>query len=227
MKPQIITISLIAIFCTASCKKEKQAAPVTPVDSNTVVTYANYTNLKPGNYWIYQQFTLDSLHGTATALPYFDSCYVEKDTLINNINYHKYCAPVYGSGTPSSYEATYLRDSLSYTVNSKGGIIFSSLDFSTVFKTTTYSNPLAGITDTITITYQMGFKDSMITVPAGTFKTSTYRQIYHMPPPKYMFGPERDYDNSYAEHVGLVRSTLGMYAMPPTIVERRLVRYHL
>jgi hypothetical protein len=224
---QIIAI-IVLVVSGASCKKSKTVTP-DPVPADSVVTpaYANYMNLTPGNYWIYEEFNLDSVNGTATPLGIFDSCYVEKDTLIAGHKYHKYWSPVYGSGTPATYSADYLVDSFGYTINSSGTIVFSAIDFSTVFRTEYHTNPAAGIIDTITITYQMGFKDYTVTVPAGTFKTSSFRKIYHLPAPTYKYGPTRDVDNMYAENIGLVKATLGFYIGTQALVEKRLLRYHL
>ena len=221
-----VTIALLILF-GASCKKSKNTDP-DPVltDSALTIPYASYTKLSPGNYWIYEEYNMDSATDPGGATGIYDSAFVEKDTLIGYAWYHKYMSPV-RSGSAISYIPSYLRDSLDYTVDNYGYIMFSSIDFTHVFRTVPYTNPIAGITDTINITYQMGFKDATVTVPAGTFKTSTFRKIYNLPAPKYMYGPQRDYDYCYAENIGLVKATTGLYIFTQAITERRLVRFHV
>ncbi len=219
-------IGVISIVFMCSCKHEKKSTVIpTPVDSPIV--YENFTELKPGNYWIYQDYLIDSVNGGAThPQGTYDSDYVEKDTVINGNTYHKFMDVAFLSG-PNSYNVYLLRDSLSYTVNSAGKILFCSTSPTAVFNTYLYANPLAGVVDTITVSEQMGFADSMVTVDAGTFKTNTYRKIYYLPLPHYFFGPTREYDRTYAKGVGLIKETTGWFIMDPQIWERRLVRYHI
>jgi len=208
---------LFALGCLSCTQKNQQLNVVTPV------VYPDFTVLKPGNYWVYQNYELDSVNGAAHPLGTFDSAFVEKDTLINGNNYHKYMDLEFSS---NNYNVFFLRDSLSYTVNSLGIILFSSSDFTSIFRTFSYINPAAGVIDTEIITERMGFKDSMVTVDAGTFQTYTFRQIYTIPPPM-PFGPTREYDHAYSQGIGLIKETTGMYESIPNVYERRLVRYHL
>ena len=72
-----------------SCKKDTEPEPTSlPITT----TYPNFSRLKVGNYWIYQQFDIDQ-NGNATPKNIFDSCYVEKDTLINGKTYMKIIKP--------------------------------------------------------------------------------------------------------------------------------------
>ena len=217
---KICLVLLAAAVCFYSCKKDKKPTVITPPP----ITYPDYTVLKPGNYWIYQDYRLDSINGAAHPLGTFDSNYVEKDTVINGSTFHKYCDVAFASGT-STYNIYYLRDSLSYMINSSGEILFSSEDFTDIFKLYTYG-PNAATPDTLTVTEQMGFKDVAITVDAGTFITSAFRQIYHYPA-SYPFGPTREYDHRYCQNVGLISETTGIYNSQPSLYERRLLRYHL
>ena len=81
-----ITFPFLVISCVSllicSCEKpDDDNDPITPAP----LVYDNYSQLKVGNYWIYQRFEVDSL-GIGTPTSVYDSCYVEKDTLINNNN---------------------------------------------------------------------------------------------------------------------------------------------
>src|ERR1043165_1657872 len=193
LRTTLLFAACIMVVC--SCKKKGSEDPNNPTDPVATPVYPNYTAMKPGNYWIYQQYKLDSATGNASAESKIDSCYVEKDTIINGKTYHKYMSVFFdGSG----YVAKYFRDSLSYVVTESGRIVFSSDDFTHIFRTIPYTNPLAGVNDTISITERMYYKDRQLSVPAGQFKTSTFRQIYYFPTPKYNFGPYRSYDYIYA-----------------------------
>ncbi len=187
-----------------------------------MITYDNYTTLKPGNYWVYQNYMLDSVNGTAHPQGTYDSSFVEKDTIMNGLTYHKYR---YATGTPRQYATDYLRDSLSYTVDERGLIIFSSTDFTNTFRTFTYG-PNASTPDTLVVTEKMGFKDAMTVVDAGTFTTRTFRRVYQFPA-SYTLGSTREYDYKYAKGIGLISETTGFYTTTPAMYERRLVRYHV
>lgn len=212
-------LAMVSLF---SCRKDKNTIPDPAPIIDSPVVYPSYTKLLPGNYWIYQDYKLDSINGDAHPLGTFDSVYVEKDTIINGYNYHKYCDVDFSGG---GHTYSYLRDSLSYLVNLEGQILFSSTDFTNVFRT--YTVGPSGVTaDTVTATEQMGFKDALVTVAAGTFKTSTFRKVFHYTP-YYPYGTTREYDYRYSLGVGLVSYTNGFYSMLPEVYERRLVRYHV
>ena len=81
----ILSIAIVITGCLSSCKKDEAT-------ENTPITYANFSQLKTGNYWIYERFTVDSA-GAAVATGILDSCYIETDTLINNHTYYKLISP--------------------------------------------------------------------------------------------------------------------------------------
>ncbi len=219
-----ILLAIAALCVVPSCKKDKtNTVKTTPIDS---VIYPDYMVLKPGNYWIYEDYMLDSANGAAHALGTFDSSYVTNDTIINGQTYHSYW-DLSEASPGGGYYVSYLRDSLGYTVTNYGGILFSSDDFTTIFYSRQVYNPTAGIIDTVTVNLQMGFKDSSMTVPVGTFVTSTMRQIWYFPPPVYSFGPTREYDHTYARGVGMIKETTKFYTNSPEVYEKRLVRFHL
>jgi hypothetical protein len=217
MKNLVVTLTaLAAVSGLYSCDKENNPGPDIPP-----VTYGNYSRLKTGNYWIYQRFNVDSL-GNATPTNTFDSCYVEKDTSINNITYYKV---VRKNPYILSDEFTYQRDSLHYLVTSTGSILFSSEDFTTVFESEYY---IINNNDTVCeITSRMSPASETITVPAGTFSTLNMKQTYEMYPAWSFSGNVRTRNNRYAENVGMVTETLMFFQSNPNYSERRLVRYHL
>lgn len=206
-----ITLFLTAIIILAtigSCKKNKIITPT--------VTYPNYSGLKVGNYWIYQQFDVDE-NGIAKSKNIFDSCYVEKDTVIRGKTYYK----LVKSG--GFYEISFQRDSLHYLVNSDGQILFSSEDFTSIFET---SYQTAGSNDTIAkYTRQMSDKNQIITTAAGTFTTSNVNEKFSMYPKWSSAGSIRNKNTRYSEKVGIVTETLPIIISNPTYTERRLLRY--
>jgi len=116
----VIALSALILFLVA-CKKEK----IEDIQqTSTPKSYASFLPMTVGNYWIYQRFNMDG-SGNENQTTFYDSIYIEKDTLINGKTYFKQVT------TNPSYLtiATYLRDSIHYIVNNKGEIMFSSEDF--------------------------------------------------------------------------------------------------
>lgn len=212
----IVLLSLTFGIFMFSCKKEKETEKSIPP-----VTYPNYSKFNVGSYWIYQQFKVDSL-GNAIPTNVFDSCFVEKDTLINGQSYVKTYWP---TQFWPHYPFIIVRDSLHYIVSSNGAILFSSQDFHTVF-----SMDYSIIPDFDTL-YQvitkMEDKDISVVTPAGTFVTSDYRKTFNYYPGLDFNGKHRIMHKRYAENVGVITETLLFYTSDPTYTERRLVRYHI
>jgi hypothetical protein len=210
----LLSLSAIALFL-GSCKQDESAPPA---------TYPDYGRLQVGNYWIYQRFVVDTL-GNATPTAVFDSCYVEKDTLINGNTFAKICKP-WPWGTSPKQEFEYLRDSLHYLIDPSGRVRFSSEDFITVFYDYISVKPDDG--DTVyRSTVKMEEKDLLITTPAGDFSTSNYKTTYKMYPPYNVYSIYRYSHKRYAKDIGLIMETLPIFASVPTTMERRLVRYYV
>jgi hypothetical protein len=215
---------LFLVFILFSCNKKSTPDQLVPI-----VEYPNFANLKTGNSWIYERYEIKS-NGTVIPLKIYDSCYVEKDTLMGQSTYFKMIRPLPWSGEA---EVWYVRDSLHYIVNHKGEIIFSSEDFNTTF-TTFYHRIEMKDHQTGTMTYdtvakmetQMIDKDYLTKVPYGFLKTSNYSRQYKMFP-KYMIGENPRYEHTrYAKDIGIVTETFHFYASNPDYLERRLVRVH-
>lgn len=213
----IIAFATLGLF---SCKKDK-SQPINPVPNPKV--YDDYTVVKQGNYWIYQHYTLDSINGAAHAENGFDSCYVVADTTINGKTYHHTITKDISQSPSTDIVHNMFRDSLSYVVNQKGEIQFSSENFSTVFRSYTYG-PNQATPDTLQVSEVMGFINIAITVPAGTFTTSSFRQIF-----SYKTAGKKQLENrySYAKNIGLVQYTRGVYIFSQIVLENRLIRYRV
>ena len=218
MKKLKFCLSLIVLTVFIfSCKKDKNNT--TTLTPGTGPAYPNYSQLKVGNYWVYQQYDVDSL-GNATPKSNIDSCYVEKDTIINSAIYFKMFRPYL---YPSEY--LYLRDSLHYVVDAGGKIVFSSQDFATVFEDYYIT---AGPNDTVAHSIvKMEDPNVLVNVQAGYFTTCDYRLTYNMYPGWSGNGNPRMMHTRYGRNTGIVIETLPVYAANPNYIERRLIRYHL
>lgn len=207
-----VGLSLIAI----SCKDDDDDNTPTPV------VYDNYTQLKVGNYWIYQRFDVDS-SGTSTPTAIYDSCYIEKDTIIAGFTYYKMIRP---SLDPQIQSKFFVKDSLHYYVEEGGKILFSSLDFTNTFDD--YYITASSLSDTICrVVKKMTEKDFLVSTPGGTFQTSNCQSQYQMYPNWAFAGALRFLNTRFAKDVGIVTETLPFFASTPNHVERRLVHYHL
>lgn len=215
MRKTILPVFLFALLVTTwSCKKDEETITEEPT------TYDDYACLKTGNYWIYQQFTVDSL-GNATPTDTYDSCYIEKDTLINGTTYFKLVQPSYLGIIPGRL---YLRDSLHYVVDQYGAKYFSSIDFTSVFKY--YTIGFEG--DTIAeCTIKMAHPNEVVVVPAGSFSTHDYQMHFEMHPPYNFNGNDRYQHTRYAKNKGVISQTMPFFLGNPTYVERRLVRSYI
>lgn len=206
------------IMVIYSCNKNKGTDPTTP--TTNITTYPNYSQLKVGNYWVYEEFYIDT-NGVATPRNIFDSCFIEKDTIINSQTYFKLNSPYMAGDTDISF----LRDSLHYIINSDGYIVFTSKDFSNVFYVGSY---IALPSDTICqITRKMIDKDVSVTTPAGNYITTNAKTTYNMFPHWNVAGSLRYRKARYAKNVGLVIETGPFSLTDPNYIEKRLVRFHL
>jgi hypothetical protein len=218
-KPKTMRKSSIVVALTAlalvmySCKKDK--------DSTEITKEPVYSQFKAGTYWVYRLFTVDSA-GNATATDIYDSCYVMKDTVINNFTYVK---SYRGTANLPFPKYDYSRDSLNYVVALNGSILFSTNDFETAF-VDHYS--ITPDNDTLyRVVKKMTDKDLSVTMPAGAFVTSNCRETYtmyltnpHAPNPRYKH-------NKYSGNIGIVCETLPFFTSSTTTTERRLARYHI
>ncbi len=206
----LILAGVLMASVLTSCKK----------DSTTQTPAPNFTQLKVGNYWVYEQFNVDA-SGTATATGTLDSCYVEKDTIIDTTQYFKFIRPdVLGS----TYSYKFVRDSLHYLVNSDGQILFSSQNFTDTF----YNYFITAGPDTVCEVFvKMADKNLPFNLPAGQFQTYSFKQTFNMYPNWSASGNPRYIDTRYTVNVGIVSETFPFFSSNPNYIQRRLVRYHV
>lgn len=145
---------LVCFFC--SCRKDPTIPePYFPPEVNLVSTV--------GSWWKYENYYIDSL-GQATATGIIDTIFVVGDSIINGNTY------IHLSGTSFGFTTyKFIRDSLTYIVNSDDQILCSYENFgdtTSVFTSIPYK------------AYGMTKKpNAPLVVPAGTF--DVYDQQFH------------------------------------------------
>jgi hypothetical protein len=167
-------LMVLLLFIAFSCKKKTKTVTVEP-SAPTETTYPSYSQLKVGNYWIYQRFMVYPKTGVESKVNGQDSCYVMKDTLISNKLFYKlrkFDFPF------NKVNYLFLRDSSHCIVNEKGKVLFSSQDFTSIFDDQ-YLIEHDTKEDTVYhLTSKMDDKDLIATCPAGTFVTSNMKTTY-------------------------------------------------
>ena len=206
MKKLVLFLFVITILY--SCNKDNNDP-----DPVVIPQSSKYTIFNVGSYWIYDWYKIDTL-GNETPMNKTDSIYVSKDTVINEKTYRLSKGTRLG-GIPYT---SIVRDSSNYIVNHEGNILFSATNFSD----TLYSD---SISDIVFISYKMADKDSIISVPAGSFETYNYQGTVIPLFSGYQWGI-RYLNNRYAKGIGQLSSSLFYYTQPENM-EKRLVRYHI
>ena len=188
---------------------------------NTVVI--DYYPLGVGNYWIYQNYLIDT-SGLVNELSFMDSVTVVGDTSLSGNIYKHVKSYEITDGVVKRSSSTFLRDSLDYIVDQDGQIILSSSDNSyTLYQFA----PLSPSGDAfVEITYRMKLDEETVSVPAGEFEAislqGSLRYNGNAPGSEY----PRHFGTYYAEGVGKVFERY-FYANQADTQERRLLRYQL
>jgi len=212
----LVFFALSAMLIVFSCKKKKDDA--TPLNPNpTPATYPNYSNLKVGNYWVYQVYEIDS-SGNEISTQGLDSVYIEKDTLINGKVYFKKMDKQFFS----YYTPTFIRDSLHFTVNHSGNILFSSQNLNMQLSKYYIRNGNDTVAEVIE---KMNGNNYSTSTPNGTFITTNSEAVYTMRAPYNMGENPRKRHFKYAQNIGLVLETKHFFISNPHYFERRLLRY--
>jgi len=215
----LVAIATLTIF---SCKKDKDTLPPQKDPPGTDSVYADYMHLKPGNYWIYEQYQVDT-DGTATATHIFDSIYAGPEIIHEGQSYHTRMVPDGSSGL-GGYQTELFRDSLHYILGTGGAIFASYEDFSSVFR----QQYLIMYGDSIALmSIRMTDRNKIITVPAGTFPTIVRGLIWTMCPGHTQYGAERREATCISKATGIISETISTYFGNNIQLERRLVRYHV
>src|SRR3954462_12254805 len=114
LKKSALFILSLYMITMASCGSKDKDTDTKEEDPE--VTVSNYSQLKVGNYWIYQEYTIDSALITETPTTVFDSCYIENTFTIRGNKYYQ--ISMSNGMTSFSYRA--LRDSTDCIVDNNG-----------------------------------------------------------------------------------------------------------
>ncbi len=214
-KTLLVTLVSVVSLTFSSCKKEDNNA-----DSGQ--TTSNFFPLKVGNYWIYERFQLDTA-GNATALGIYDSCYIEKDTVINGNTCYILSAPGMNPGTQ---ERSLYRDSAGLILNYDNRIWLNPYSDDDTLEAHYYYTP--GTNDTVVSAISiMDLTPISTSTVAGNFNTINRKTTVTVWPIS-SFSPNPRYQHCrFADNVGIVTEILPFYTTYFTFTEKRLVRYHL
>jgi hypothetical protein len=205
-KSFILVISILSIL-TFSCNKK------TSTDT-TSVPKPDYYQLKVGNYWIYQHFSIDS-NGVANPENKWDSVYIDKDTTIRGNTYYKQWEPI----APGLFVSNFLRDSSGYLVSNSGRMLCSVDNFTdTIFVDSANKFLFMGY-------LKMTGKDSLVSVPSGTYPSITSREKV-VPAQPGDPHPIRYSYYVYGKSIGRIKSH-NFYYNADLHFEVRLVRYKI
>lgn len=203
----------IVLSLLVSCNDE----PSNPVFK----TVENYLPLTVGNYWIYENYSVDTL-GNETDLSIIDSVIITRDTVINNETYFVF------EGTHYPHYINWdiisiVRDSSGCIINEKGVILFAVDNFNDIL----YSRIEIFNGDTIfRVDYQMEKPEISVTVPAGTYQILNYKGNFITPENINGLEYPSNLNNYYAKNVGKIFSN-NFFLSGHEIFERRLLRYHI
>ena len=200
---------LLSVLLLSSCDKDNK-------DPDFI---RRYMPLQVGNYWVYQQFeVIDSTGGKVKATQNYDSCYIQKDTMIGGDTYYKYIHHLNGVEVPR-----FLKDSSHYLVDYNAGVVFSAQDTTALQDYYLMSTPL----DTIArVVLMIGSEPEIVSTPTLTLSTINARRtmyFVHTNPG----GAVRSLHTCYAVGVGIVKETLPYNYTQYKTIERRLLRYRL
>lgn len=204
-------ISLL-VGILVSCSKDKDETPEVPAP--------NYFPLKTGNYWVYQQFSVDS-NKVEKEIMYTDSTVVDGDTIINSKKYHRVLYFKMITEYSCWKDTLNLRDSSGYIVTSEGSKHLSWINFTDTLRQkleVIYSGPL------YFLSFKMEEVTDTVTVPAGKFKVINCKgtlQSFVKDVPEFRYE-----NNLYADGIGPVVTSYH-YFSEAKVYESRLTRYNV
>jgi hypothetical protein len=220
MKKLILILIVGSGILIYSCKKnENQEIPK--------AQFSDYIPMTIGNYWVYQEYYLDSA-GNAEQKSIFDSTIISKDTTIDGNKFFKFDnfkSSFFQNSMIYDYtDSKYYRDSLKNLINPDGQICFSESNFTdTLYRFTQILN-----TDTLCwITCKMEKMTENVSTPAGSFgDVLNYKctvtgnvRVNAIPGPRYIH-------KYFAPNVGEILHSY-IYLHSSGSIERRLVSYKI
>jgi hypothetical protein len=194
----------------------------------------NYSPLTKGSFWIYQYFN-KQYNGPLILENLYDSTYVSRDTVIRGDTFR--IVVNYGYRLPKRDSAVYtnyaiLRDSAGYVINDRGDRSFFPDTRTDVLRRDTIKDFAAGGRNLAIIEYVFDNRDTLVTVPAGTFKSINFKSNFDFQAPyssdcKGCEGTKRSSSAFYSKGVGKVKDVYFGDYRDGTNYGRQLVRYTL
>jgi hypothetical protein len=213
---RLVAVSIVAtgLFVT-SCKKEDD--PIIPPSNPIVFTIYGFP-ISDGSYWIYQEERTDS-DGVVIQNGAIDSVYVEGDTTIGLYTYKKIKTVVLsGSSWFPQQALRIVRDSAGYLVDVYGEYMEHDN-----FTDTLHFQDYGG---QVHAWYFMRHRDSVVTVPAGTFETIDYEGHMYAQDPNYPWPVPRYTHHLLADGIGMILYRT-YFVSSPDYIQQRLARYSI
>ena len=206
----IFSLSILIVF--ASCRDDDYDSGPFPKPEFATFETSNYSLLKPGNYWVYQRYTI-SQDGTSSSNSSLDSTFIDGDTLINNEIFTKLNVEKFNQRS-----MVYLRDSADYIIDEKGKRLLGLNNFGELL----YNSE----NDIFRSDYYMvGFR--RLTTELNDFEEALKKegQISFQDPDQY---PDcgRFVTEFWVKDIGMIRGE-EFYAGGCTRVRRDLIRYRV
>ncbi|MCF8367948.1 MAG: hypothetical protein K9G76_02820 [Bacteroidales bacterium] len=206
--------ALILVF--TSCSRDEDTT------INQPETTDSYIPLHIGNYWVFDQYKIDTL-GIETLMDTYDSLVITGVESINGKSYYVF-EGTWLSGPELTDTVYMLRDSSGYCVDPLGWIHFTDQNFVDTLETFTM---VSLNNDTLYESYYKVLPDpQIVSVPAGEFEALNYQGTIFTHNPNQGVPPFRYKDQYFTNNVGMVLDTY-FYLGSPVKMERRLKNYFI
>lgn len=164
MSPTIRVLFILTIMATlAACQRDDEALP--PSQPPQGMDVAAFSELSPGNYWIYQKYKVDSTDQVLETL-FVDSIFVTGDTILNGETFAVIRRSMDGAPPGLPY---FWRDSADCLITSDHRVLFCADPLDQVIYTLD-QGPVGVLLD-----FSVSSIPESVTVPAGTFSTYCMR----------------------------------------------------
>lgn len=206
----------LSLMFLSSCTRDD--AP-TKKPKKPVASVFDYYPMKPGNYWVYQEYIIDTT-GKEEKGQRRDSLYVVGDSVIGSDTFSHL------SGTDVIHgKDLLLRDSAGLLINHKGEVFLSATNFKDTLDVMFYKHDGRKL---MRRAGKMTNPSQKIKTPAGSFDVIDFEISFQYLETKVSNGKwyPRIMHNYYTKNVGPVVKSF-FYAVNPKRSEMRLVKYHV
>ena len=178
----------------------------------------DYLQLKTGNYWVFESYSINLETGEETPLHKRDSIYVLKDTLIGRSEYFI----LEGAHLGQSYRSV-LRCSGPEVMDAEGRLLFSTATIGDTSSIPASLLPEGAESGEAAVHLVNGLK-----VPYGTFDALEYRRTFSFSSSEEIRtgGNIRHQSDYFAKGIGRVKYT-SFFPNQPLDIEMRLVRANI